>query len=54
MGEITKTYGGFASDANSAGIDEVGSFAQEMGFHTDSSNALADEINRFRNKFFGI
>lgn len=54
MGEITKAYGGLASDANQASIDEVGSFAQEMGFHTDSSDALAEKINHFRHKFFGI
>ncbi|MBR0176430.1 MAG: hypothetical protein IJQ11_03275 [Bacteroidales bacterium] len=54
MGEITKAYGGLASDANQASIDEVGSFAQEMGFHNDSSDALAEKINHFRHKFFGI
>lgn len=54
MGEITKTYGGLASDANPASIDELGSFAQEMGFHNDSSDALAEKINHFRHKFFGI
>lgn len=55
MGGITKTYGGFASDAATpSGVDEIGSFAQEMGFHTDSGNALADEINKYRHKFFGI
>lgn len=54
-GEITKTYAGFTSDANiPSGVDELGSFAQEMGFHTDSSNALADEINKYRHKFFGV
>ena len=55
MGEATKTYGGFASDAATpSGVDELGSFAQEVGFHTDSANALADEINYYRHKFFGI
>ena len=54
MGEITKAYGGLASDANQASIDEVGSFAQEMGFHNDSSDALSEKINHYRHKFFGI
>ena len=55
MGEATKTYGGFASDAATpSGVDEIGSFAQEVGFHTESANALADKINFYRHKFFGI
>ena len=53
-GTIAKTYGEAAADAAASGVDEIGSFAQEMGFHTDSANALADEINKYRHVFFRI
>jgi len=53
-GTIAKTYGEAAADATASGVDEIGSFAQEMGFHTDSANALADEINKYRHVFFRI
>lgn len=53
-GTIAKTYGEAAADTTASSVDEIGSFAQEMGFHTDSANALADEINKYRHVFFGI
>lgn len=53
-GTIAKTYGEAAADATASSVDEIGSFAQEMGFHTDSANALADEINKYRHVFFRI
>lgn len=54
MGEITKAYGGLASDATQASVDELGSFSQEMGFHSPMAKELSDYLNQKRQQLIGV
>ena len=54
IGKVTGYFGGKASDTSQWGVNTVSAFDQEAGTHEAIGNAVADEINRFRQSHFGI